>query len=71
LLLDAAREFGISLDGVAFIGDKQSDVDAAIAVGARPMLVGDRVAAGCPADVERYPDLAAAARALIESTGES
>jgi D-glycero-D-manno-heptose 1,7-bisphosphate phosphatase len=65
LLLDVSRSFGIPIEGVAFIGDKQSDVDAAISAGARPVLVGDRVAEGSLPDVERYPDLAAAARALI------
>lgn len=68
LLLDASRRFSIPLDGVAFIGDKQSDVDAAVAAGARPVLVGARVAEGELPDIERYPDLAAAARALITET---
>lgn len=69
LLLDAANDFGISLDGVAFIGDKESDVEAALAVGARPILVGDRVPPGIRPDVERHADLAAAARALVAATG--
>lgn len=67
LLLDAARDFGASLDGVAFIGDKESDVGAAIAVGARPILVGERVSADRLPGVERYADLAAAAHALIDA----
>jgi D-glycero-D-manno-heptose 1,7-bisphosphate phosphatase len=71
LLLDAATDFGISLAGVAFIGDKESDVAAALAVGARPILVGDRVAAGSRPDIERYADLAAAAGALIGATDNS
>lgn len=66
LLLDAARESGVSIDQAVFIGDKQSDVDAAIAAGARPILVGARVAESVLPEVERYADLAAAARALIQ-----
>jgi len=71
LLLDAATDFGISLEGVAFIGDKESDVDAALAVGARPILVGDRVPDGRLPQIERYPDLAAAARGLIREAGQT
>jgi len=69
LLLDAAKEFGIAPADAVFIGDKQSDIDAAIAVGAHPILVGDRVATGSLPDIERYPDLAAAARVLIDRSG--
>jgi D-glycero-D-manno-heptose 1,7-bisphosphate phosphatase len=71
LLLDAATDFGISLDGVAFIGDKESDVDAALAVGARPILVGDRVPDDRLPQIERYPNLAAAARELIRESGQT
>ncbi|HEX6992569.1 MAG TPA: D-glycero-beta-D-manno-heptose 1,7-bisphosphate 7-phosphatase [Gammaproteobacteria bacterium] len=39
LLERIARDFGLPLDGVPFIGDKLSDVEAAVAVGARPVLV--------------------------------
>jgi D-glycero-D-manno-heptose 1,7-bisphosphate phosphatase len=71
LLRRAAAALGTELAGVAFIGDKRSDVEAARAVGARPVLVGPGTAsaetrAGADADaVEHYPDLAAAARQLI------
>lgn len=65
LLLQAARRFGVALDGVAFIGDKQSDVEAALAAGARPVLVGSGASAPDTATVERYRDLAAAAQVLI------
>jgi len=66
LLLDAAQEAGVSIDQAVFIGDKQSDVDAAIAAGSRPILVGERVAENALPGVERYADLAAAARVLIQ-----
>jgi phosphoglycolate phosphatase-like HAD superfamily hydrolase len=65
----AAERFGTWLERAPFVGDKQSDVDAAIAVGARPILVGDRVAPGSLPGIERYPDLAAAARVLIDELG--
>lgn len=71
LLLQAAEEFGVTLQGVAFIGDKQSDVQAAIAAGARPIVANLRPGEKVSADVEQFPDLAAAARALISETGES
>jgi D-glycero-D-manno-heptose 1,7-bisphosphate phosphatase len=61
LLKQVAEAFGVDLAGVPFIGDKPSDVAAAKAVGARPILVGPAGAAG----VERYADLAEAAGALI------
>jgi len=63
LLLQAAAHFGRGPGGVPFIGDKASDVEAARAAGARPILVGPEAPA--LAGVERYADLAAAAAALI------
>lgn len=73
LLERAAGDFGLSLSGVPFIGDKVSDVEAAQAVGARPILVGPRARSidtdAALAGVERYPDLAAAAKALIGGAG--
>jgi D-glycero-D-manno-heptose 1,7-bisphosphate phosphatase len=33
------RELGVSLGGAPFIGDRVSDLDAALAVGAQPILV--------------------------------
>jgi D-glycero-D-manno-heptose 1,7-bisphosphate phosphatase len=67
LLRQAAAALDARLEGVAFIGDKLSDVEAARAVGARPVLVGTRTAGAGEGsdDVEHYPDLAAAARRLI------
>ena len=69
LLLRAAADLGFAIEGVPFIGDKQSDIDAARAAGARPMLVrsSHHAAAVSPADdgVECFADLAAAADALL------
>jgi histidinol phosphatase-like enzyme len=65
MLLQAAEEFGCELTGVPFIGDKLSDVKAAQAVGARPILVGSGAAVDVDAGVERFTDLRAAAAALI------
>jgi D-glycero-D-manno-heptose 1,7-bisphosphate phosphatase len=67
-------DFGCSLENTPFIGDKRSDVEAALAVGARPILVGSgqrsgpgetggRTAAGRV--VEVYADLAEAAARLV------
>jgi D-glycero-D-manno-heptose 1,7-bisphosphate phosphatase len=65
LLRRAAQELGCALRDVPFIGDKASDVAAALAVGARPIAVGSRPGQTCPRGVERYADLAEAAAALL------
>lgn len=65
LLLAAAGDFGTTPAGVPFIGDKASDVEAALAAGARPVLIGDRAADEAVDPRDRHPDLAAAARSLI------
>jgi D-glycero-D-manno-heptose 1,7-bisphosphate phosphatase len=39
MLKDLARRFQVSLDNVPFVGDSKSDIDAAQAAGARPILV--------------------------------
>lgn len=69
LLHRAAEALGLPLAGAPFIGDKISDVEAARAAGARPILVGAAVADPVPGGVERYVDLAAAARQLIGEAG--
>jgi D-glycero-D-manno-heptose 1,7-bisphosphate phosphatase len=73
MLLQLARHFDTTLAGVPVIGDALRDLEAAAAVGARPILVrsgkGGRTEAALPArfaDVPVYDDLAAAARALID-----
>lgn len=71
MLVEIGRRLGVDLAGVPFVGDKASDVAAARAVGARPLLVrtglAERTAAALaitPA-VEVFPDLAAAADFLL------
>jgi D-glycero-D-manno-heptose 1,7-bisphosphate phosphatase len=39
MLNDIAKQLGVSLQGVPFVGDSETDVQAAIAAGARPVLV--------------------------------
>ena len=64
------RELGLSVRGAPYIGDKLSDVAAAEAVGAVPLLV--RTGRGRSAEdglsgrgVEVFDDLAAAARSIL------
>ena len=71
LLYDIASHLRISLEGVAFIGDSKRDVDAALAVGARPILV--RTGNGLETEpqvegIEVFDDLAAVADRLIVET---
>jgi D-glycero-D-manno-heptose 1,7-bisphosphate phosphatase len=71
LLRRIERDLGVALEGVPFVGDKASDVLAAQAVGARPILVqtGKGAAAAATladADIEVYANLAEAAERLID-----
>jgi D-glycero-D-manno-heptose 1,7-bisphosphate phosphatase len=64
------RELGVAVAGAPYIGDRLSDVEAAEAVGARPMLVRTGTGAATEAllGARRLPvfdDLAAAARSLL------
>jgi len=64
------RELGVSVVGAPYIGDRMSDVEAAEAVGARPMLVRTGTGAATVAllgtrRVPMFDDLAAAARSLL------
>lgn len=64
------RELGVSVAGVPYIGDKPSDVDAAEAAGARPMLVrtgrgADAAKLGAARGVPVFDDLRAAARVIL------
>ena len=74
LLRQIGTQFGTDLDGVPFIGDSLRDIQAARAVGARPILVrtgyGEQTLARLerPLTVEVYPDLATAATHLINET---
>jgi D-glycero-D-manno-heptose 1,7-bisphosphate phosphatase len=67
------RELGVSVVGAPYIGDRLSDVEAAEAVGARPMLVRTGTGAATEAQlrgraVPVFDDLAAAARSLLGET---
>jgi D-glycero-D-manno-heptose 1,7-bisphosphate phosphatase len=64
------RELGVSVLGAPYIGDRLSDIEAADAVGARPMLVRTGTGAATVAllgarKVPVFDDLAAAARSLL------
>jgi len=74
LLRRLERDLGCSLAGAPFIGDRLSDVEAADAVGARPLLV--RTGTGAATErllrersLEVFDDLAAAARHLLAAIG--
>lgn len=71
LLRRIERDFGESLRDAPFVGDKLTDLDAALAVGARPMLVrtgygrqASQTLGGRTAEV--HADLASAVAALLE-----
>lgn len=66
-----ANRLRISLEGVPAIGDSLRDLEAARAVGAKPILVktgkGEKtLAAGIPDDVPVYENLADAVNALLD-----
>lgn len=70
MLKDLARRLGISLEGVPFVGDSESDIEAARAAGACPILVlsgkGERTKNKRKDDgVAVYKDLGEFARTLI------
>ncbi|RJQ46274.1 MAG: D-glycero-beta-D-manno-heptose 1,7-bisphosphate 7-phosphatase [Gammaproteobacteria bacterium] len=72
LLRDIATQFNHDLKGVPAVGDTLRDIEAAQAVGAKPVLVrtgkGEEVikSGKLPAGVEVYDDLAAFVSALLE-----
>jgi D-glycero-D-manno-heptose 1,7-bisphosphate phosphatase len=72
LLHRLLRYYGTTAKGVPFVGDSLRDLQAAVAAGARPVLVrtgkGAATAASLPAElasVDIFDDLAAATRALL------
>jgi D-glycero-D-manno-heptose 1,7-bisphosphate phosphatase len=72
LLRSLGRNYGVSLSNVPVVGDSLRDIDAALAVGARPLLVLTGNGAATRAeldkqgrDVETCADLAEAADRLI------
>ena len=73
LLLRLARHYDTDLADLPVIGDSLRDIQAALAVGARPILVrtgnGTKTESAFPADygkIEIFDDLAAASAALIQ-----
>lgn len=71
LLEQLAAHYDIALAGVPVVGDSRRDLEAARAVGARPILVRtgngrETEAAGLAGDAEVYDDLSAVATALAE-----
>jgi len=70
MLLAIAEHYGTGLADVWFVGDSRSDLAAAVAAGARPVLVktgkGQGTAKGVlPEGTLQFDDLAAVAKALI------
>ena len=65
MLLEIARRMNVELEGVPMVGDSLRDLQAAVAAGARPVLVltgkgtKTRDAGELPAGTAIYPDLAA------------
>lgn len=72
LLEEISRRFGVSLEGVPMIGDSLRDLQAAAAVGARPILVltgkgkKTRKDGDLPQNTVVYDDLAAATHSLLQ-----
>ncbi|MFS0825135.1 D-glycero-beta-D-manno-heptose 1,7-bisphosphate 7-phosphatase [Pseudomonas phoenicis] len=70
MLVTIGEHYRQPLEGVWFVGDSRSDLEAALAVGAQPVLVktgkGERtLAKGVPTGTLIYDDLACVAQALI------
>jgi len=74
MLEQAASDLDIDLAASFMIGDKLADVEAGINAGCTPLLVltgyGSGVAAKLPPGVASYPDLAAAADAVLERSAQ-
>ncbi len=72
LLEEISRRFGVSLEGVPFIGDSLRDLQAATAVGAQPVLVltgkgkMTRKDGDLPEGTVVHDDLAAAVHSLLQ-----
>ena len=74
-MLDAIlARYGVPAGAVYFVGDKNEDVECALAAGCKPVLVktgkGERSLAkgGLPADLPVFADLAAFTEALLAGT---
>jgi D-glycero-D-manno-heptose 1,7-bisphosphate phosphatase len=65
MLLEIGKRLNVPMEGVPMVGDSLRDLQAAVAAGARPVLVltgkgkKTRAAGGLPAGTEVYADLAA------------
>lgn len=76
MLLEIQRRLNIPLMGVPFVGDSLKDLQAAVAAGARPILVltgkggKTRDAGGLPEGTEVFTDLAAFAAHLSDHRAE-
>ncbi len=74
MLEEIARRFNTDLSGVPAIGDALRDLEAAVAVGAQPVLVltgkgrHTQAAGELPAGTQIFQDLAAVARQVIQSS---
>jgi len=72
LLEEIGHRFGVSLEGVPFIGDSLRDLQAAVAVGAQPILVltgkgkKTRKDGDLPEGTVVHDDLASAVRSLLQ-----
>ena len=70
MLIEIARRFNVSLGDTYMVGDSLKDVQAAVAAGARPVLVltgkgaKTRAEGGLPPGTRIFPDLAAFAEQL-------
>jgi len=70
LLERAEREGGFALAGAPFVGDRWTDVEAALATGARPILLGEAPEDGTGAyvkNVERHHDLSGFVHAYLKA----
>jgi D-glycero-D-manno-heptose 1,7-bisphosphate phosphatase len=72
MLLKLARHYGVDIHGVPFVGDSVRDIQAAVAAGARPILVLSGNGANASQqlleerlEAEVFDDLAAVGSALI------
>jgi D-glycero-D-manno-heptose 1,7-bisphosphate phosphatase len=72
MLISIGERFNVPLERVPSVGDKLSDLQAAHAVGARPILVltgggrATRADGGLPEHTQIFPDLLAVAQALVQ-----
>jgi D-glycero-D-manno-heptose 1,7-bisphosphate phosphatase len=76
LLKQLQDHYGIDMNGVPFVGDSERDLRAAIAIGARPILVltGNGRSTlekleGADEAIEFYDDLAAVVDAMLQEPG--